>query len=157
MGGREFPNEWPTVKRGDADVMVGENDTVEHGVAYYREQIAQSRAVAASMDLDSPCARSDIIEVQRAIRPVPYDRRDCAPCRPRGHHPRDPRRLTRNLSHTARSPAPLWISVPTSSSSTHAHGSLLLPTLSIPGSGEPSMMRRRWSVSTSFVQWGAPR
>jgi uncharacterized damage-inducible protein DinB len=62
MGGREFPNEWPTVKRGDADLMVGENDTVEHWVVYYREQIEQSRAVAASMDLDSPCARTDIIE-----------------------------------------------------------------------------------------------
>ena len=62
MGGREFPNEWPTVKRGDADLMVGENDTVEHWVVYYWEQIEQSRAVAASMDLDSPCARTDIIE-----------------------------------------------------------------------------------------------
>ena len=31
-------------------------------VAYYREQIEQSRAVTASMDLDSPCARTDIIE-----------------------------------------------------------------------------------------------
>jgi hypothetical protein len=42
--------------------MVGENDTVDHWVMYYREQIEQSRAVAASMDLDSPCARKDIIE-----------------------------------------------------------------------------------------------
>jgi len=58
LGGREFPND----KRGDADLMVGENDTVEHWVGYYREQIEQSRAVAASMDLDSPCARTDIIE-----------------------------------------------------------------------------------------------
>jgi uncharacterized damage-inducible protein DinB len=62
MGGREFPNEWPTVLRGDTDLMVGENDTVDHWVAYYREQIERSRAVTASMDLDSPCARADIIE-----------------------------------------------------------------------------------------------
>lgn len=64
MGGREFPNEWPTVKDEpeDADLTVGENDTVDHWVAYYREQIEQSRAVAASMDLDSPCARADLIE-----------------------------------------------------------------------------------------------
>ena len=46
----------------DADLLVDENDTVDRWVAYYREQIAQSRAVAASMDLDDPCARRDIIE-----------------------------------------------------------------------------------------------
>ncbi len=59
MGGREFPDGWPTVRAEprDADLMVGENDTVDYWVAYYREQIEQSRAVTASMDLDSPCAR----------------------------------------------------------------------------------------------------
>jgi hypothetical protein len=64
MGGREFPEEWPAVRTEprDADLMVDENDTVDHWVAYYREQIEQSRAVAASMELDSPCARKDIIE-----------------------------------------------------------------------------------------------
>jgi uncharacterized damage-inducible protein DinB len=64
MGGRDFPDEWPAVRTEprDADLMVGENDTVDHWVVYYREQIEQSRAVAASMDLDSPCARKDIIE-----------------------------------------------------------------------------------------------
>jgi len=64
MGGREIPDKWPAVKTEprDADLMVGENDTVDHWVAYYREQIEQSRAVTASMDLDSPCARADIIE-----------------------------------------------------------------------------------------------
>jgi uncharacterized damage-inducible protein DinB len=64
MGGRELPDGWPTVRAEprDADLMVGEDDTVDYWVAYYREQIAQSRAVAASMDLDSPCARPDIIE-----------------------------------------------------------------------------------------------
>jgi hypothetical protein len=35
---------------------------VDHWIAYYREQIEQSRAVTASMDLDSPCALPDIIE-----------------------------------------------------------------------------------------------
>ena len=35
---------------------------VDGWVASYREQIEQSRAVVASMDLDSPCARTDIIE-----------------------------------------------------------------------------------------------
>jgi len=64
MAGREFPDEWPNVKdeHEDADLMVDENDTVEHWVAYYREQIEQSRAVAAAKELDSPCARPDLIE-----------------------------------------------------------------------------------------------
>jgi hypothetical protein len=42
--------------------MVDESDTVEQWVRYYREQIEESRAIAASMDLDSPCARTDLIE-----------------------------------------------------------------------------------------------
>jgi len=64
MGGREFPDGWPAVRPEprDVDLMVGENDTVDYWVAHYRAQIAQSRVVAASMDLDSPCARTDIIE-----------------------------------------------------------------------------------------------
>jgi uncharacterized damage-inducible protein DinB len=63
-GGREFPGEWPGVEDEpeDADLMVGPGDTVEHWVEYYREQTEQSRAVAASMDLDALCARTDLIE-----------------------------------------------------------------------------------------------
>jgi uncharacterized damage-inducible protein DinB len=62
--GRRFPGEWP---EGDytgmaEDFIVNENPTVEQRVAYYREQIEQSRAIAASMDLDTPCARPDLIE-----------------------------------------------------------------------------------------------
>lgn len=63
MGGRESREDWPAVRgRQEATFMVGENDTVDNCVAYYREQIEHSRAVAASMDLDSPCARPDLIE-----------------------------------------------------------------------------------------------
>ena len=64
MAGRELPDGWPTVEPEppDADLMVDESDTVDHWVASYREQIEHSRAVVASMDLDSPCARKDIIE-----------------------------------------------------------------------------------------------
>lgn len=64
MGGRELPEGWPAVKTEprDADLIVDETDTVDYWVAYYREQIAESHKVAASMDLDSPCARPDIIE-----------------------------------------------------------------------------------------------
>jgi uncharacterized damage-inducible protein DinB len=64
MGGREFPDEWPAARDEpkDADLMADENDTVDRCITYYREQVAQSRAIAASMDLDSPCARPDLIE-----------------------------------------------------------------------------------------------
>jgi uncharacterized damage-inducible protein DinB len=64
MAGRELPDGWPEVlpEPSDADMMVDESDTVERWVATYREQIAQSHTVVASMDLDSPCARTDIIE-----------------------------------------------------------------------------------------------
>lgn len=64
MAGRELPDGWPEVlpEPSDADMMVDESGTVEGWVAAYREQIAQSHAVVASMDLDSPCARTDIIE-----------------------------------------------------------------------------------------------
>src|ERR1700734_885500 len=64
VAGRRFPGEWP---EGDytgmaEDFVVDEDDTVAHWVAYYREQIEQSRAVAASMDLDTRCARPDLVE-----------------------------------------------------------------------------------------------
>jgi hypothetical protein len=64
MAGHELPDGWPEVlpKPLDADLMVDEGDTVDHWVASYREQIEESRAVVASMDLNSPCARLDIIE-----------------------------------------------------------------------------------------------
>jgi uncharacterized damage-inducible protein DinB len=64
MAGRELPDGWPEVlpEPRDADMMVDESDTVDRWVASYREQIEQSHAVVASMDLDSPCVRKDIIE-----------------------------------------------------------------------------------------------
>ncbi|XAS76181.1 DUF664 domain-containing protein [Dermatophilaceae bacterium Sec6.4] len=46
----------------EADLFVDEADTVDYWVACYREQIEASRAVVASMELDSLCARTDIIE-----------------------------------------------------------------------------------------------
>ena len=63
VAGRRFPGEWP---EGDytgmaEDFVVDENDTVEQWAAYYREQIEQSRAIAASMDLDTPVARTDLV------------------------------------------------------------------------------------------------
>ena len=44
------------------DFVVDESDTVQQWVAYYREQIDQSRAVAATMDLDTPVARTDLVQ-----------------------------------------------------------------------------------------------
>jgi hypothetical protein len=63
VAGRDFPDEWPNVPyTGMAeDFVVDESDTVERWVAYYREQIEQSRAIAASTDLDAPVARADIV------------------------------------------------------------------------------------------------
>jgi uncharacterized damage-inducible protein DinB len=64
VAGRELPDGWPEVQPEplDADMIVDDSDTVQAWVAAYREQIVQSQAVAASMDMDSPCARTDIIE-----------------------------------------------------------------------------------------------
>lgn len=63
MAGRALPDGWPEVppEPEDAELTVDESDTVGHWVASYREQIERSRAVVASMDLDSRCVRHDII------------------------------------------------------------------------------------------------
>jgi uncharacterized damage-inducible protein DinB len=64
MAGRELLDGWPTVRPEprDADLMVDETDTVDRWLAAYRERIEQSRAVVASMDLDTRCARPDLID-----------------------------------------------------------------------------------------------
>ncbi|MEO5709593.1 MAG: DinB family protein [Nocardioidaceae bacterium] len=64
MAGRDLPDGWPATRTEthDADMVVDEHDTVDHWLASYRESIETSNAIAASMDLDAPCARADIIE-----------------------------------------------------------------------------------------------
>ena len=63
LSGRESGEGWPTVRgRNEATFIVGEQDRVDEWVEKYREQIEQSRVVAASMDLDSRCARTDLID-----------------------------------------------------------------------------------------------
>ena len=63
LAGREFAGEWPEVHdRTQPDLRAGVDDTMAHWVAYYREQIAESRAVVAGRDLDAPCARADIAD-----------------------------------------------------------------------------------------------
>src|ERR1700689_3005788 len=62
VAGRRFPGEWP---EGDytgmaEDFVVGERDTVEYWVASYREQAAISREITARLELDAPCARTDL-------------------------------------------------------------------------------------------------
>jgi uncharacterized damage-inducible protein DinB len=61
--GRESTEDWPDVRGGnDATFVVGAHDTVDGWVGHYRAQIEESRAVAAGMDLDGRCARTDLID-----------------------------------------------------------------------------------------------
>jgi hypothetical protein len=58
LAGRTFPGEWPERKsRGMAeDFLVGDEDTVPHWVARYRDEAAIAREITASMELDAACA-----------------------------------------------------------------------------------------------------
>ncbi len=64
VAGRQSPDRWPEVKPEprDAELSTTDSDTVSHWIAAYREQIATSNAIVASMSLNDPCARADIIE-----------------------------------------------------------------------------------------------
>jgi len=64
MAGRQSPDRWPEVmpEPHDAELVVSDSDTVAHWIAVYREHIETSNAIIASMDLDAPCARTDLIE-----------------------------------------------------------------------------------------------
>lgn len=64
MAGRQSPERWPEVmpEPRDAEFIILDSDTVAHWIAVYREHIERSNAIAASMDLDAPCARPDLIE-----------------------------------------------------------------------------------------------
>jgi uncharacterized damage-inducible protein DinB len=58
VAGRRFAGEWPDVQSEEVDptIRLTEEDTVETVVADYREQIAASREILDSLDLDTPCA-----------------------------------------------------------------------------------------------------
>jgi hypothetical protein len=64
IAGREVLDGWPGVRTDprDADLFVDDTDTVNGWVAAYRNAIAESNAIVADLDLDSRCARDDIIE-----------------------------------------------------------------------------------------------
>ncbi|WNI30766.1 DUF664 domain-containing protein [Streptomyces sp. ITFR-6] len=62
VAGWVFPGEWPeTAEEGwfDEDFRVDERDTVKHWTAYFEEQAAISREIAAGLPLDTPCAYPD--------------------------------------------------------------------------------------------------
>ena len=64
MAGKQLPDRWPEVmpEPHDADLIASASDTVSHWIAVYREQSEASDAIIAAMDLDTPCARPDLIE-----------------------------------------------------------------------------------------------
>src|SRR4051812_8072305 len=64
LAGQQSADQWPEVvpEPRDADLVVGDRDSVASWIAVYREQIEKSNAIAASMDLDDPCSRTDVIE-----------------------------------------------------------------------------------------------
>jgi uncharacterized damage-inducible protein DinB len=64
MAGRQSPGRWPEVmpEPHDAELIVCDSDTVTRWIAVYREHFEVSKAIAASLDLDAPCARTDLID-----------------------------------------------------------------------------------------------
>jgi hypothetical protein len=57
FAGRSFEGDWPEVRSPlREDFKVGENDTVQHWLGWYREQVEESRQIVAAADLDAPCA-----------------------------------------------------------------------------------------------------
>ena len=58
VAGRSFPDEWPEVQSEQVDptFLLTDDDTIETVVADYREQIAASREILDTFDLDAPCA-----------------------------------------------------------------------------------------------------
>ncbi|MEU4155166.1 DinB family protein [Actinoplanes sp. NPDC026670] len=64
MAGRTSPDGWPEVmpEPRDAELISHDSDTVANWIAVYREHIETSNTIAAAMDLDALCARTDLIE-----------------------------------------------------------------------------------------------
>ena len=64
VAGRPLPDGWPEHKSPipDQDFLVDDQDTVEHWVAHYEQAAETSRQIVAAVDLDQPCARTDIID-----------------------------------------------------------------------------------------------
>jgi uncharacterized protein DUF664 len=64
--GRNFPGEWPGVPDVESEEVgptfrLTDDDTIETVVARYREQVGASNVILGSCDLDTPCARVDLV------------------------------------------------------------------------------------------------
>jgi hypothetical protein len=65
FAGRSFPGDWPETRSPlREDFNVSGDDTVQHWLGFYREQVEESRKVVAAADLDAPCA----MEPERNLR-----------------------------------------------------------------------------------------
>ncbi len=61
VAGRSFAGEWPEVQPNDENgFRINDDDTIESVIAYYREQIAASREILRTVDLDAQCARREM-------------------------------------------------------------------------------------------------
>ena len=59
--GRSFPGEWPEVLPQDDNAFrLNDDDTIDSVLAFYREQIKASQEILGTVDLDAPCARSEL-------------------------------------------------------------------------------------------------
>jgi uncharacterized damage-inducible protein DinB len=57
FAGHTSPGEWPQADRDNRRTFdVGPRDTVQQWLAYYREQLAESRRIVAGSELDAGCA-----------------------------------------------------------------------------------------------------
>jgi uncharacterized damage-inducible protein DinB len=57
FAGRSVPGDWPAVRSViRADFEVGADDSVLHWLAFYAEQVQESRRIVASSELDERCA-----------------------------------------------------------------------------------------------------
>lgn len=64
VAGHRLPDQWPERESPtpDHDFLVDDGDTVEQWIARYEQAARTSRQIVAAMDLDQPCARTDIID-----------------------------------------------------------------------------------------------
>jgi hypothetical protein len=62
VAGRSLNDGWPEREEDQAEFTLTQDDTLERWLRLYEGACATSRAVAASVDLEAPCARTDIID-----------------------------------------------------------------------------------------------
>jgi hypothetical protein len=63
VAGRPLADGWPEQEPDyDEDFVVGDDETLEEWVARYEQACETSRQVVAAVELDAPCARTDIVD-----------------------------------------------------------------------------------------------